>query len=68
MPLTEYDQYQLSLKYERDIKNVVDTARDEGIEQGIIKTAKKGLKEGASIEFLAKITGLSEDFIQTLKP
>jgi len=80
----ERQQYEDSLKYYRDIKNVVDTARDEGIEEGIeigieegieigiekgaIKTVKRGLKEGASVEFLAKITGLSEDFIQTLKP
>ena len=32
---TEQETYQNSLKYYRDMNNVVDTARQEGIEQGI---------------------------------
>ena len=42
----ERDAYEESLKYYRDIKNVVDTSREEGREEGIAEGEKKGMKKG----------------------
>ncbi|MCL2380542.1 MAG: Rpn family recombination-promoting nuclease/putative transposase [Treponema sp.] len=41
-------------------------ARDEGREEGMEKVAKNALKEGASVEFVQKITGLDMETIQRL--
>ncbi len=62
--------YEESLKYYRDIKNVVDTSRaegfSEGIEQGIEQTAKKMKAEGLDIQQIKRITGLTEEEIEKL--
>ncbi len=50
----EMMQYEQSLKYYRDLKNVIDTAameslekgREEGLEEGLEKGRKEGLEEG----------------------
>lgn len=67
----EYQEYEDSLKYYRDIKNSLDTARQEGNIQGKIEgkieTAKTGLKEGLSVEIIMKITGLTKEEIEKLK-
>ena len=59
-----------SLKKHRDLKNVMDTQRREGIEIGRIeereKTAIGLFKEAIDIEIISKVTGLSEDELQTL--
>lgn len=60
---SEYREYEDSLKYYRDIKNSLDTAREEVR----IETAKKGLKEGLSVELLMKLTGLTKEEIENLK-
>lgn len=62
----EREAYEESLKYYRDIKNVVDTSREEGIKEGIEKTAKKMKIEGFSNEQIKKITGLNESEIEKL--
>ncbi|ACF14152.1 conserved hypothetical protein [Chloroherpeton thalassium ATCC 35110] len=59
----EYLDYENSLKYYRDLKNSLDTAREERT----IEIAKKGLKEGFPIEMISKMTGLSENEIEELK-
>ena len=59
----ESRDYEDSLKYYRDIKNSLDTAKEEER----IEIAKKGLKEGYPIEMISKMTGLSEDEIKGLK-
>ncbi len=63
--------YEDSLKYYRDLKNSLDTARDEGFEKGIEtgmkKVAKNLLKNNVSIEIIKTSTGLSEEEIRTLK-
>ncbi len=68
----ERQAYEDSLKYYRDLKNVTDTARDEGIEEGIeigmalgeqkaMKKTIKALKNsGMSVELIAKSLSLSE--------
>ena len=42
-------------------------ARDEGKEENKKEVAKAALKEGATIEFISKITGLTKEEIQKLK-
>lgn len=72
--------YEDSLKYYRDLKNSLDTAKEEGREEGFIKGVDKGieirnieiaknlLKIGnLSIAEISGVTGLSEEFINTLK-
>ncbi len=64
------DAYQSSLKYYRDLKNVVDTSKEEGreggIEEGIKRVAIKMKSEGIDISRIAKLTGLSQKQIETL--
>ena len=74
----EREAYEESLKYYRDIKNVVDTSREEGllegieqgIEQGIVQRtlefAKKMKARNESIEKIMEYTGLSRDEIEKL--
>ena len=59
--------YEDSLKYYRDIKNSIDTARDEGKIEGKIEVAKNLLKNGVSIDIIIKTTGLSEKEIKDLQ-
>jgi len=62
----EREAYEESLKYYRDIKNVVDTSREEGFKDGIEKTAKKMKTEGFTNEQIKKITGLTDREIEQL--
>jgi predicted transposase/invertase (TIGR01784 family) len=63
----EYQEYEDSLKYYRDIKNSLDTACEEGERKKQMEIAKTGLKEGLSIELIMKLTGLSKEEIENLK-
>ena len=62
----ERKAYEESLKHYRDIKNVIDTSREEGIKVGIVKTAKKMKSEGFTNKQIKKITGLTGDEIEKL--
>ncbi len=66
----EYRNYEDSLKYYRDIKNSLDTAREEGREEGEyikqIEIAKNALKSNIDIETISKITGLTVREIEKL--
>jgi len=74
----ERDAYEESLKHYRDIKNVVDTSREEGKKEGKEEGKKEGKEEktneiakelkknGVSIDIIMKSTGLSEDEINNL--
>jgi len=42
----EWEQYENSLKYYRDLKNVIDTAQDEGLKKGFEKGIEKGMEQG----------------------
>ncbi len=59
------------MDYYRDIKNSLDTAKEEGRIQGeiagIIKVAKKLLKNGISIDVIISSTGLTEEDIKKLQ-
>ena len=63
----EYQNYEDSLKQYRDIKNSLDTAREEGMEKGIEKVAVEMIKDNEPIEKIIKFTGLSKQEIETLK-
>jgi predicted transposase/invertase (TIGR01784 family) len=71
--------YEDSLKYYRDLKNSLDTAKEEGIEIGVgkgielgvekgkLEIAKKALEKGISIEDIVDLTGLSREQVEKLK-
>ena len=58
--------YEDSLKYYRDINNVIDTAWREGKEERNRELAKKMKEKGMSLEDIASITGLSISEIKVL--
>jgi predicted transposase/invertase (TIGR01784 family) len=64
--VAEQDSYQDSLKYYRDLNNVVDTARQEGEQTGIRRVAKQMKAAGFSLADIARGTGLSESEIEGL--
>jgi predicted transposase/invertase (TIGR01784 family) len=79
----EKELYEESLKYYRDLKNVVDTAYEEGEVKGKMEgriegkiegkierncEVAKGMKaKGIDITIITEITGLSEDEIEKLE-
>jgi len=79
----EFEQYEDSLKYYRDLTNVTNTAylegekkgkeegREEGIMEGMklknIEIAQKALTENVPVNIISLLTGLSEDEIIKLK-
>ena len=68
---TELQDYEDSLKAYRDIKNSLDTARKEGITEGMAKEkakiAKNLLEIGMPLENIMQVTGLTEDEINNLQ-
>jgi len=59
--------YEDSLKYYRDLKNSLDTARDEGISEGIEKVAIKMIKASEPDEKIQQFTGLTLEQIIKLR-
>ena len=59
----EKNKYEESLKYYRDLKNVVDTSFDEGKAE----IARQMKSEGEPIEKIVRFTGLSAEEIENLK-
>lgn len=59
--------YEDSLKYYRDLKNSLDTARDEGEYKKAKDIAKKLLESNVEIDIIIKSTGLSRKEIEGLK-
>ncbi len=66
----EKERYEESLKYYRDLKNVVDTSREEGREEGREEEKlliARGMKaDGLLVEQIMKYTGLSAEEIKKL--
>lgn len=62
----EREAYEESLKYYRDIKNVVDTSREEGREERNLEIALQMKKEGFSNEQIENITGLTKEAVKRL--
>lgn len=71
---TELREYEDSLKAYRDIKNSLDTAKEEGraegrVEgraEGIAMVAKMMFAKGMDIDVIASMTGLSTDEVESL--
>ncbi|QCR24796.1 Rpn family recombination-promoting nuclease/putative transposase [Pontibacter sp. SGAir0037] len=63
--------YEDSLKYYRDLKNSLDTAREEGREEGkhqkAIEIAKELLRNRIAVTIISKTTGLPIEQIEKLK-
>lgn len=59
--------YEDSLKYYRDLKNSLDTAREEGKIEGKIEVAKNLLINGISVDLIIKATGLTESEIKKIE-
>jgi len=55
----EREAYENSLKYYRDMNGVIETAREEGIQEGMRKGIQKGIQEG-------KVQGVQEGKISLL--
>ncbi|HRK28244.1 MAG TPA: hypothetical protein PK239_13285, partial [Chitinophagales bacterium] len=74
----ERNAYEDSLKYYRDLKNVVDTSREEGIKEGVEKGIKEGIEKrnfeiankmkekGMSKAEISELTGLNDNEINDL--
>lgn len=62
----EQQAYEESLKYYRDIKNVVDTSREEGVMEEKARIAKNLKAKGVEIEMIIEVTGLTKEEIQEL--
>ena len=77
--IAQAQSYEDSLKHYRDLKNSLDTAREEGKEIGVIEgeergkregkleVAKKLLKRGLPIKEVSELTGLTENEIKQIK-
>ncbi|NEO86737.1 MAG: PD-(D/E)XK nuclease family transposase [Spirulina sp. SIO3F2] len=71
----ELRSYENSLKYYRDLKNSMDTARDEGKAEGLTEGIEIGLKravigflkQGASDKMVLQATGLTPEQLEQLK-
>lgn len=63
--------YENSLKYYRDIKNVVDTSKEEGIKEGKqekeIEIATNLIEMGLDNSAIAQVTGLSAEAVEALR-
>ena len=62
----EQDSYQSSLKYYRDMNNVIDTSRQEGIEQGIAQGIEQGIAQGIEQGRQAEKVRIAQSLLETL--
>jgi len=62
----QYEQYKKSLVQYLEVKNVFDTAFEEGEKSGIEKVAKALKEQNIAIEIIAESTGLSYEAIKSI--
>ena len=71
----ERAKYQLDMTTERDIKNQIEFARDEGREEGRVEGRVEGirlsalnmLKDNLPVDTICRYTGLSEEEVEALR-
>ena len=67
----ERAKYQLDMTTERDIKNQIEYARDEGREEGRVEgirlSALNMLKDNLPVDTICRYTGLSEEEVEALR-
>jgi predicted transposase/invertase (TIGR01784 family) len=61
-----YNEWNLEEALEVEHEEGFEEGREEGREEGIEKVARSALAEGASLEFIGKITGLDAETILSL--
>ena len=69
------ERYEDSLKAYRDLRNTLDNAKKEGLEEGLIKgernkameIATKMKAKGFSVDDIVQMTGLSVDEVKKIK-
>jgi predicted transposase/invertase (TIGR01784 family) len=66
MTKEETAEYENSLKLYRDWYSTINTAREEGREEGKVEIALNLLKQGVSVEIICNATGLSLEQIKGL--
>ena len=54
-------------KWRKDVNTRLHHAEQKGVERGKLETAEKMLAEGLGISMIARITGLSEEQIRSVK-
>jgi predicted transposase/invertase (TIGR01784 family) len=64
--LDEKNKYEESLKYYRDLKNVVDTSFDEGKAERSVEIARQMKAKGMDANLISEITGLAIDEIEKI--
>jgi predicted transposase/invertase (TIGR01784 family) len=62
----EREAYEDSLKYYRDVKNSLDTAREEGRQESLLWVAQRMLSKGFTPAEISEFTGLAVSEIQKL--
>ena len=63
----EWDQeVALAVRYEEGMEEGMEKGIERGMEKGVEQTARNALAEGASIEFVQKITGLDLETVKKL--
>lgn len=62
----EYMEYEDSLKYYRDLKNSLDTAFDDGMQEGMKRVAKQMIADNEPVDKIMKFTGLTLAQIEEL--
>ena len=75
LTVAERRAYEESIKYYRDIKNVVDTSREEGRKEGrkeaseqqALTIARRMLAAGVGVEQVAEFTGLAVQRVEALR-
>ena len=73
--IAQAQSYEDSLKHYRDLKNSLDTAREEGFtegeekgkREGKLEVARKLIKKGLPIKDISELTGLTENEINQIK-
>lgn len=63
----EQRAYQDSVKYYRDLKNVMDTAVEEAMIKRNLEIIRNLIKEGADDNFISKITNMSFEQIESIR-
>ena len=67
----EQDGYQSSLKYYRDLNNVISTSRQEGREEGRKESEKRAIAQSLlgqlPIDAIAQATGLSREEVEQIR-
>ncbi len=62
----EYKDYEDSLMHYRDLKNSLDTSKEEGRIEEKKEIAKNMLKKDLDVSFISEITGLTSEEISEL--